>query len=628
MIAGWVDFAAVGHRIEPSPRIDQGDSPAIPQTGRRYKQTGLEIRIPEPSAEALAEGSILVISLGTPRFPGSTRLDRTESTSHAAAWHALYLTHRERAPEHVHGSYALVIVDLPARSVLLATDRFSTHGLCYHCDGDRISFSSRADSVPATGDAQLDPQALFDYLYFHVIPAPRTVFKGVSRLPQGTSLWFKGGQARLHNHWRPAFAENGLTGVSGLRDEFRRLIRDAVEREAEGRRVGCFLSGGTDSSTVAGMLCQVLGTPAKTYSIGFDAQGYDEMEYARLASRHFGTDHHEHYLTPDELLQGIPKVAAHYDQPFGNSSVVPAYYCARLAGSDGVDKLLAGDGGDELFGGNTRYAKQRVFEAYWRIPGSARTHIFEKLVDATPMLERIPVIRKGASYVRQARIPMPDRMNTYNLLVRLGIENVLTPEFLDAVQTDAPQRLEREVYARTHAAALINRMLQYDWKFTLADNDLPKVRGATELAGIQVGFPLLSDDLVDFSLRLAPSMKLRGLQLRHFFKEALRGFLPDEIIRKKKHGFGLPFGVWLTRDGPLQDFAFGSLAALAQRGIVKRQFIDDLISCRISQHPGFYGELVWILMMLEQWLQQNRTAGRTLNGSAVVSEPIGNVAGR
>jgi asparagine synthase (glutamine-hydrolysing) len=341
------------------------------------------------------------------------------------------------------------------------------------------------------------------------------------------------------------------------------------------------------------------------------------MHYARIAARHFGTDHHEHYLTPDELLEGIPKVAAHYDQPFGNSSVVPAYYCAKLAQEDGVEKLLAGDGGDELFGGNTRYAKQRVFEAYWHVPQILRTRAIEKLIDRAPVFDRAAWLRKGVSYVRQARVPMPDRMNTYNLLVRLGPENVFTPDFLAQVRPDAPQEFEREVYARSDATVLVNRMLQYDWKFTLADNDLPKVRGAAEVAGVRVGFPLLSDDLVDFSLRLPPSMKLKGLKLRYFFKEALRDFLPDDILRKRKHGFGLPFGVWLNRHGPLQDFAFGSLSALAQRGFVKRQFIEELISHRVSEHPGFYGELVWILMMLEQWLQRNKAANLASAGNLV-----------
>ena len=148
-------------------------------------------------------------------------------------------------------------------------------------------------------------------------------------------------------------------------------------------------------------------------------------------------------------------------------------------------------------------------------------------------------------------------------------------------------------------------MLWYDWKYTLADNDLPKVLGSTKLAGLEVGFPLLDDRLVDFSLRLDPELKLKGLTLRWFFKEALKDFLPPEIITKKKHGFGLPFGVWAVEHPALRTIAMDSLDSLRSRGIVRAEFLDRLIKEYLPQHPGYYGELVWILMMLAQWLRRH-----------------------
>ena len=149
----------------------------------------------------------------------------------------------------------------------------------------------------------------------------------------------------------------------------------------------------------------------------------------------------------------------------------------------------------------------------------------------------------------------------------------------------------------------LNRTLAYDWRFTLADSDLPKVRGTTGLAGVDVAFPMLDDALTDFSLRLPSEYKLKGLKLRWFFKEALRGFLPDEVITKKKQGFGLPFGVWATQHAPLKALAVDSLNSLARRGVVRADFIETLLKHRLPEHPGYYGEMVWILMMLEQWLQ-------------------------
>jgi asparagine synthase (glutamine-hydrolysing) len=148
-------------------------------------------------------------------------------------------------------------------------------------------------------------------------------------------------------------------------------------------------------------------------------------------------------------------------------------------------------------------------------------------------------------------------------------------------------------------------MLAYDWRYTLAETDLPKVCHTTQLAGLSVGFPFLDPDLLAFSLRMPPHAKLRGLKLRWFFKEALRGFLPDAIITKKKQGFGLPFGVWATRHAGLRRLAAHSLASLSTRGAIRPDFLKRLLDELLPAHPGYHGELVWILMMLEQWLQQH-----------------------
>ena len=158
---------------------------------------------------------------------------------------------------------------------------------------------------------------------------------------------------------------------------------------------------------------------------------------------------------------------------------------------------------------------------------------------------------------------------------------------------------------KSEGASFVNRMLAYDWRYTLAENDLPKVRSATQLAGVSVGYPFLDQALMDFSLGLPTSYKLKGLKLRWFFKEALRGFLPDEIISKKKHGFGLPFGVWAVGHAGLQTLAVDSMRGLGERGIVRREFTAALMKDLLPSHPGYYGEMVWILMMLEQWFRHH-----------------------
>ena len=453
------------------------------------------------------------------------------------------------------------------------------------------------------GTADIDLQSLYDYLYFHMIPSPRTVFAGVRRVPGGHSLRATLAGPMLSRYWVPAFdASGGKRSLASLKEEFVTLLRQATEREAnDGGPVGAFLSGGTDSSTVVGMLQSVTGTAPEAYSIGFDAEGYDEMEYARLSARHFGARHHEFYIAPADLVRSIPEVARSYDQPFGNSSALPTYYCAKIARGDGIRKMLAGDGGDELFGGNTRYVKQGVFELYHGLPRALRVHLLEPILVNADWPTKLPLVQKLASYVRQARVEMPARMNTYNLLERLGVDAVLESGFLRGVDPADPAAQQRREYAGVKGE-FINRMLGYDWKYTLAENDLPKVCGMTSLAGVAVGFPLLDEDIVDFSLRLPVQLKVRGLRLRYFFKEALRGFLPEATLTKKKHGFGLPFGPWLVRDASLRELARDSLHALGRRGLVRRAFVEDLLEHRIVEHPGYYGEMVWILMMLEQWL--------------------------
>ncbi len=545
------------------------------------------------------------LCLGHPRFADGDLAAIAAREGIPAAWQQAFRQYGSSAPARVSGDFA-VAVALDDGRTFLAIDKFAIQTLCYCVADGQLRYAPRADALGAT---ELDPQALFDYLYFHVIPSPRTIFKGVLRLPPGHYALFENGQLTVAPYWQPRFEEARNPSFNALRDEFRQLVKDAVADRLAAGAAGCYLSGGTDSSTVAGMVTQITGQPADTYSIGFAVDGYDEMEYARIAVRHFGTRHHEHYVTPDDLVAGMPAVAASYDQPFGNSSAVPAWYCARMARQDGYDRMLAGDGGDELFGGNTRYAKQRVFGIYDAIPQVLRGALIEPALADSRIFDRVPLLRKGASYVRQARVPMPDRMQTYNLLMRMGLDTVFTTDFLGKIDSSEPERHQRETYnACPSSASLVNKMLAYDWRYTLAENDLPKVIGSARLAGIEAGFPLLDDRLLEFSLKLPTSYKLKGLKLRWFFKEALRGFLPDEILVKKKHGFGLPFGPWAVNHSALNKLATESLHGLADRGIVRREFIDSLLKEHLPAHPGFYGELVWIMTMLEQWLRAQRRA--------------------
>ena len=542
--------------------------------------------------------------LGAPRFGDTRHAVADAAPSDAQAWRWALDSHGPAgAAASVAGDFAVGLHTGPGEA-FMAVDRFATQTLCYRVDGKTLRFAERADALasPTGGQPDLDPQALFDYLYFHVIPSPRTIYRGVHRLPPGRCAHFRDGQLTVTPYWVPRFSEPARPSFKDLKEEFRQLLQNAVRRQLDGSKPACFLSGGTDSSTVAGMIGAVSGQPAATYSIGFEAEGYDEMVYARLAAKRFGAEHHEYYVTPEDLLHSIGNVAASYDQPFGNSSAVPAYYCARQAQGDGVTRILAGDGGDELFGGNSRYASQEVFGWYQQVPGFIRKGLMEPFF-GIGAVARTPLIKKGSGYIRQANTPLPERLQAFNLVRRLGYQQVLAPAFLAQVDTARVSAEQAAVWAEAESDHEIDEHLAYDWRYTLAEADLPKVRGTTALAGLSVGFPMLDDDLLAFSMRLPPQYKLNRLRLRWFFKEALRGFLPDEVITKKKQGFGLPFGQWAVRHAALNKLASDSVRSFGTRGVVQPGFVDKLLSTHLAEAPHYYGTMVWILMMAEQWMR-------------------------
>lgn len=543
--------------------------------------------------------------LGNPDF--SLPANMGPEAENGAVWRQLYGSVGVKAPAQVAGDFA-VAFRTAEDAVFMAVDRFAIRSLCYRQVGNTLFFAERADEL-ADASTELDPQAIFDYFYFHCIPSPRTIFKGIFRVPPAHYVLFEKGGLTVAPYWVPAFAPVSSASFDTLRGEFRELLQTATADQVDGSKPACFLSGGTDSSTVAGMISKVAGE-VSTYSIGFEAEGYDEMAFARIAAQRFNAKHHEYYVTPDDLVRNIPLVAGFYDQPFGNSSALPAFSCAQMAREDGVTKILAGDGGDELFGGNSRYAKQRVFNWYQAFPGLLRQGVMEPVL-GSPFVAKLPGLRKASSYVEQARVPMPDRLQMYNLILRLGVDQVFTSDFLSQVDQSTPLQHQQETWRQSIAHSALDRELAYDWRYTLAESDLPKVCGTTRLAGVAVGFPMLDSRLLEFSMRLPTSYKLKGLKLRWFFKEALRGFLPDEIITKKKQGFGLPFGVWLTKNAGLRRLAEESVRGLAERGMFQHAFVDALFDNHLKTHPGYYGEMIWISMMLEQWLRNRRAAFST-----------------
>jgi asparagine synthase (glutamine-hydrolysing) len=538
--------------------------------------------------------------------------DRTPSAADRVA--AAYRRHGRDLFASARGHYAVAIADPAARRLLLAIDRIGVGTLAFATTGGgRVVFGTHVGDVARHTEirASLRPQALFDFMYFHMVPAPDSAWAGVTKLRRGHVATWDAGRQSIAPHWQPRFARTQTAPLPELRDRLFTALRAGVGRGVAGAgQVGAFLSGGLDSSTVAGLLAETpAGRPARTFSIGFEAEGYNELEYARLAARRFGADATEVEVTPDHIREVIPLLAAGYDEPFGNSSAVPTFVCARAAREQGLTRLLAGDGGDELFGGNSHYSRQSMFELYYRVPEPFRTALLERVLRPLLPVDGPFPLGKLRSYLDQARIPLPRRLKSWDFMYRTPADTVFAADFLAGVDRAHPDALADRVYAEAVTDEYLDRLLYFDWEFVLADNDLRKVGRSCELAGIEVRYPMLDDDVIDFSFELPPEQKVSGQELRPFYKRAMQGFLPDEILTKSKHGFGLPFGVWLKTSPPLKAMVADSFARLRGRGLFAPAFLDAVLREHESGHASYYGYAIWDLVMLEEWLHAHLGSG-------------------
>lgn len=555
------------------------------------------------AGEACEEGGVFCVVVGCLDWLDVDIADRQSKQGQAAALLYAYRRDGRALLDIIGGQFALVIWDRADQSGLLACDRFGRIPIYWSSEADAgVVFGPTTDSVRIQLQSQPDisEQAIFNYLYFHMVPSPGTIYEGISKLRAAHALVISRDRYETVRYWQPNFRETEDQPQREATQEMLGLLSSSVARLNTGPETGAFLSGGIDSSTVSGFLAQVQANPS-TYSIGFQAEGYDEIAFAKIASSHFDTAFNSYYVEPTDVLEALPKIAAAYDEPFGNSSALPAYFCARLAAYDGKKLLLAGDGGDELFAGNERYAKQGIFEWYSEVPRLLRRQLIEPLARSLP--KRSKLTTKARSYIDQANTPLPDRLQSYNLLNQLGLPDMISSNLWRHIDPMQVLDLERELYEAPDSASTLNRMLYLDWHHTLADNDLRKVTRMCQLAGIEVTYPMLDDRLVEFSTRVSSSRKMSRNQLRRFFKQSVTGFLPEAIINKKKQGFGLPFGVWLAEHPGLQELADDCLASFRARDIVPGPAIEKVLQLHRQHHAGYYGEFIWLLVFLELWLQ-------------------------
>jgi asparagine synthase (glutamine-hydrolysing) len=368
--------------------------------------------------------------------------------------------------------------------------------------------------------------------------------------------------------------------------------------------VGAYLSGGTDSSTVVGMMTRAARGPVKAFSIGFQEQPFNELHYAELAARKFGSEHHTYLVGPRDCYDALPKMVRCFDEPFGNSSAIPTYFCAKLAAEHGVKTLLAGDGGDELFGGNERYATDKIFEIYGMMPGALRKGLIEPLMTKLPV--ETGLIGRARRYIHRANMPGVERMLSFQFLRTHAIADIFDGDFLKRLGGYTILDIPHEHYRHASAIKHLDRLLYVDMKITLADNDLPKVTSMSELAGIQTRFPFLDRPVAEFAGHIPANLKVKGFQKRYLFKKAFRSLLPAEIIQKKKHGFGIPVATWMKSDPQMRELSRDVLLSSRafERGYFQRPFIENLFRKHDADESSYYGDTIWTFLVLELWQRQ------------------------
>lgn len=519
---------------------------------------------------------------------------------------ALYAREGRQAIRRLRGSFAVAVWDSANRRLLLAVDQVGMRRLYYAVTSEGLAFASGAGLLRGLAGLGLAPDAtaVFDYLNFGYVPAPTSIYADVHRVEPGCLVTVEQGALTVSRYWDLAYAEQALD----LDEAGRRTVQlseAAVARTlgADGlKHTGAFLSGGTDSSTIVGLMTRLAGERVNAFSIGFHERRYDELGHAERAARHFGALHHVRRISAGQALEVLPELVEAYDEPFGNNSAIGTLLCARTARECGLTRLLAGDGGDEIFGGNERYATDAVFSRYGRIPRVVRRALLEPLLSMLPN-GGATALGKAQRYVRRASLPNPRRFYSYEFFFAQEGRGLLAPGFLSAVTPEVPWTVLERHFDRVTAGEELNRLLYLDMKLTIGDNDLLKVVRTADAAGLDVRFPFLDLPLVEFTTSWPGRFKVRGAEKRYLFKRAFRDLLPAETLAKPKHGFGIPTSLWLRTHPGFVDLVNDAL--LAPDAHVQTYFrpgaLEELMRLHASDSTAFYGDIVWKVLMLELW---------------------------
>ena len=502
----------------------------------------------------------------------------------------LYEQEGARFAARLRGMFAVAAWDGRARRLVLARDRFGIKPLYYRAADGGLEFASELRALPR---GEIDLDALEAYLAFNSVPAPFSIFEGIRKLLPGHLLVWEGGEPRIEPYARPVPAQTAdlRTEDEGfLAEELRARLRDSVRAHLiSDVPVGVLLSGGVDSGALAALSAQESSEPIRTFSIGYAEASFDELADARLVAQRYGTRHRELVLRPRAALL-LPALADAFDEPFADSSALPAYLVSQLAAED-VKVALSGEGGDELFGGYYTYVADRLAE---RVGGPARL--------ARPLAELLPSSSRRASFdyrakrfTRAAHLPPLERHHAWKEIFSPDVRAELTGRRSPFDPVD----LYRERFAETEGAELLARLQDVDLGLYLVDDLLVKTDRASMAHSLEARVPFLDPLVAGFALALPDRHKVRGFRKKVLLRKAVEPLLPRAVVHGRKRGFSVPAAAWLR--GELEPFARETLspATLRSQGffdpVTVTRLIDDHVAGREDLSRQLWGLLAFTL---------------------------------
>jgi len=505
----------------------------------------------------------------------------------------------------LNGMFAIALWDFKRKRLVLVRDRLGIKPLHVAEDRGRLYFASEIKSLlraPLARD--IDFEAMGQYLAFEYIPAPKSIFRGIRKLLPGQILTFEGGRTDIRTYWDVRFA--GPKAVDRRSEED--IAEEVAVRLKESVRMrllsdvplGVFLSGGIDSSSVTALMSEVAAGAVQTYSIGFREKTFDELDAARLVARRFGTDHHEFVVAPKEVRELLPVLMGYLDEPLADASVIPTYVISRLA-RQFVTVALAGDGGDELFGGYDTYKAYKVARHYRKVPSLVRRGLVRPAVRRLRASgKRLSFEFKAKKFIAGAEYP-PEVANviwwgayTPDLRAKL-----LSPDVREKIAEDPYAPIAFHA-ANAGEAAGLDRISYLDLKLYLQDDLLVKVDRMSMANSLEIRVPFLDYTFVEFAAGIPHRLKLKGLTSKHILKRALASRLPPEILHKKKIGFDIPLGIWIRED--LRAFTLDILAPerLRRHGFFDESFVRSLLEEHLRGSHN-HRQLLWPLIIFQSW---------------------------